>query len=95
MPDGSQWDVPAELIARHAAKYHCDKQTDGRGGEEYCKVFADVLAEYLADDEKLIDWAENNMNWADVSHAAKLHRQPDETDYARGWVNGAKEVVLL
>jgi len=95
MPDGSHWDVPAELIARERARFFCDNHYKERGGEEYCREFDNWVAMTIDNDEILTEWASRNTDWADISDAAKLHRQPDETDYARGWVNGDKEVVLL
>jgi len=99
MPDESQWDVPAELIAKSRAAYYAKlraayyaKLDSKRGGGSYDAIYARELEYTLADPDKLEDWAANNMNWSDVSHAAV--RVPSKaTDYQEGWVNGEKEVV--
>ncbi|RAP23495.1 hypothetical protein C2W64_03111 [Brevibacillus laterosporus] len=58
MPDSSKWDVPAEIISKSRADYYCSVDADTDFDEEY---------EYtLSNEEELIDWAANNMNWEDV-----------------------------
>ncbi|MGF9909554.1 hypothetical protein [Brevibacillus porteri] len=85
MPDGTEWDVPAEIIAKSRAEYYCGVDADADFDEEY---------EYaLYDHEDLIDWAENNMNWEDVAKFAQPLGDRTKTDYQEGWVNGEKEVV--
>lgn len=84
MPDGSVWAVPAELVARDRADHY-----GGQAGEESWKA---EHAATLADHAALLDWAENNLNWADVAHAAILIR-PGSVDFQEGWVNGPKRVV--
>lgn len=85
MPDGSEWDVPAEIIAKSRADYYCSVDAETEFDEEY---------EYtLSDHEELIDWAENNMNWEDVEKFAQPLGARTKTDYQEGWVNGDKEVV--
>lgn len=84
MPDGSIWGVPAELVAQDRADYYGDKEGEESRKEEYANT--------LADDSELLDWAENNMNWNDVAHAAILIC-PGSVDFQEGWVNGHKRVV--
>lgn len=77
MPDGSKWDVPAQIIAESCAKH-----------------YDSTVRENPMGDEALIDWAENNMNWAEVSErAVRLELPRVKPDYQDGWVNGEKEVV--
>lgn len=84
MPDGSIWAVPAEIVARHRADYYAKEEGEGYRNEEYASI--------LANHERLLDWAENNMNWKDVSKDA-FRVSPGQVDYQEGWVNGAKKVV--
>lgn len=86
MPDGSKWDVPAQIIAEnYAAEYGDDPGTES---------YATELANCLKDDSELKDWAANNMNWADVEASAVRYSGPTEKpDYQEGWVNGNKEMV--
>jgi hypothetical protein len=87
MPDGSQWDIPAEIVADDRAKYYAKIDTDTTYKEEY---------EYtLSDDSEIFDWAANNMNWDDVKdHAVKVSEyHMTAADFQEGWVNGEKEII--
>lgn len=84
MPDTSIWGVPAELVAKDRADFYTKTEGEESGKTEYAFT--------LDDNEALIDWSENNMNWSDVSHAAILIR-PGRVDYQEGWVNGPKRIV--
>lgn len=85
MPDGSEWDVPARLIADDYATYYAKADT--------AMSFDDHRADAMGDDEQLIDWAENNMNWSDVAaHAVRFFGE-QFPDYHDGWINGVKEIV--
>ena len=86
MPDGSKWDVPAEVIAKNRADYYEDKEP-GLYDSEY--EFT------MENDDELADWAANNMNWEDVeSDAVKYCGGDNVDDFQEGWVNGEKKVVL-
>ncbi|MBG9944674.1 hypothetical protein ABE237_00735 [Brevibacillus formosus] len=85
MPDGSKWDVPADLIAKNRAEYYSKRSSD--------TIYEEEVEFALSDNYELFDWAENNMNWKDVRQFAVEVKAPDEPDYQEGWVNGDKEVV--
>lgn len=86
MPDGSEWDVPARIIALDYANYY--EKTDDE------MTFSEHLAHVLAHDDEIEDWASNNMDWLDVvDHAVKVDEPPPGVDYKDGWVNGDKKVV--
>jgi hypothetical protein len=79
MPDGSEWAIDAELVAESRARYYAN---DG------------ALASTAVDNDDLIDWAQNNMNWEDVMTSAVMVVTPDShVDYQEGWVNGEMRVV--
>lgn len=84
MPDNSVWGVPAELVAKDRGDYYAAKEGEDSGKAEY--------AISLEDDDELLDWAANNMNWNDVVHSAIMIR-PGKVDYQEGWVNGKKRVA--
>jgi hypothetical protein len=89
MPDGSKWDVPVDVIARHRAEYYKDEFDNDI--EKSLKE--DTLPLFESDEYEIEDWAANNMNWDEVAtHAVRINK-PDEPDYQEGWVNGEKEVV--
>jgi len=86
MPDGSEWDVPAKDIARDYASQFEDSESQDRYGQIQMEAI-------LRDDDALIDWAENNMNWEDVQEVAVQVKGPEDVEYQEGWVNGDKEVI--
>jgi hypothetical protein len=92
MPDGSEWDVPAGLVADNRAAHYAHNDTSDTGGEPYATIYKLELEHTLNNHDELVDWAENNMNWSDVSHAATMCK-PGPVDYQEGWVNGAKTIV--
>lgn len=85
MPDGSEFIVPAEIVARRYAIRYSDNR------EEYETELKFMMSEH----KTLIDWCENNLNWDDVERHAVLHKQADAVDYQDGWCNGEKEVIEL
>jgi hypothetical protein len=83
MSDGSLWDIPIDFIANNMANYY-SRNNPNKFDEEYQKA--------IDDNSKLIEHAENNMNWSDVSRIAKLHKT-GSIDYQDGWVNGKKQII--
>jgi hypothetical protein len=88
MPDGSQWDVPVEIIANNRAKAYAEEFH----GDVQSSLDEDTLPLFESDPYEVEDWAANQMNWTDVSAHAQCHK-PSEVDWQEGWVNGEKEVV--
>jgi len=87
MPDGSKWDVPADIIAENRAKYYEEKE----GSDAYCEEFKIAMEE--KEGLEIIDWAAGNMNWDDVKHLAMRVEDAAECDFQEGWVNGEKEIT--
>ena len=62
-PSGEVWSIDATEIANNKANYYADK-------EKTCKERNDVYSvEYLntiKNEDELIDWMFNNMNWNDI-----------------------------
>lgn len=86
MDDGSWWEVPAKFIALKAA----DSQTSPNTSiEEY----SNTVNEFLNNEEKILDWAEENMTWDDVLPLARLVRPPRTSKYSRNWKNGMKMLI--
>lgn len=86
MPDGSEWEVPASIIAKHRASYYGETE----GPEGYRKEYEHAMKS----NDELLDWAPNNMDWKDVSEHAKqvLPPNPPEVDFQEAWLNGPKEI---
>ena len=96
MVDGAKWDVPVVIIALDRARSYRDEfatndanENDGEGGA----FIEDTVPLFLASDFEIIDWAANNMNWADVAQHATQVNPPEPFDFDEGWVNGPKEVI--
>lgn len=85
MPDSSVWAVSVQLIATNRAEYYAKEF----GGDVHRSLAEDTMPLFRADDFEIEDWAANNMNWSDVSHAARCVTAGD-VDYDDGWANGEK-----
>lgn len=83
MRDGSTWEIPAVVIAEHRARYYADKGDD----------FDEERAFALSSDHELLDWASNNMDWADVQEHAEQLKPCDPIDHDEAWVNARKVVI--
>ena len=94
MDDGSQWDIPAKIIAENRAKYYAEHDTGKTSGEEFDRVFKEEVENLLngEDDYDIQDWAVNNMNWSDVKDVA-VKVSTKEIDFQESWLNGEKEVI--
>jgi len=90
MPDGSKWDVPADAVARNRAKHYADTKTHGASWQAR---FDDEYAYTMDEDDELVDWAKNNMNWSDVEVVAVRSAVPADVDFEEGWANGEMKVV--
>jgi hypothetical protein len=85
MNNGTWWEVPARAIADHRANF-CNAKELG--------VYTQIISETLSDEEVLIDWAEENMMWHEISDLARpIHKSKDGTDFDDGWKNGMKQLI--
>ena len=83
MPDYSIWKVDARLIADDRAGYYSEFKR-----EDYDTIYDETME----DNDVLIDWAENNMEWSSVSNVAIKVRDA-RMDYDDGWHNGYKRII--
>jgi len=94
MPDGSIYDIPAEVIADHRANYF-----ENNSAEKLAYHSSSVqprlrLAEKefaLNNDEVLIDWATNKMDWKDIEKYA-LKVEPNN-NYEEEWKSVDKQII--
>lgn len=77
------WTIPAHIVCGNRASYY-SKEGPGVKEEEF--TFC------MENDDEIIDWAKNNMNWEDVSHEARLVEDVEE-DMNREWGAGDMEVI--
>ena len=89
MEDGSEWDVPVDIIARDRAEHYADEFD----GDVERSLAEDTLPLFAEEPYEVQDWASNNMNWDDVAHRAVCYRKAPPPDFQEGWVNGEKRVV--
>jgi hypothetical protein len=89
MPDGSEWGVPIEVIARDRAAHYAHEYD----GDVERSLQEDTYPLFLSDHYEIHDWAANNMNWEDVEPHSKRLTFAD-TDYQEGWCNGRHRVQL-
>lgn len=87
MNDGSEWGVPAQIIAKNKADYYADGD-DNVWNEEY-----NAMMEWFdTNDFEFADWAKNNMDWDDVkADAILLEKSSLPADYQERWMNGGYE----
>ena len=90
MPDGSIWDVPADIIASNRAALLARANSDG-DESLYREIFREEFDSMYSDDAELVGWAQN-MSWGDVEHAAD-RIDVGNMDYDAGWKNGIMTVI--
>lgn len=93
MSNGSKWDVPFLIIASYRAKYYARKDSGKTSGEEYERIYQAEMKIGMEEEEMMVDWAENNMDWSDVKEYSSKFSDA-EPDFQDGWVNGEKEVIM-
>lgn len=87
MPDGSEYAVPVELIARDRAERYKDEFNDDVAES----LREDTLPLFESDSYEIHDWAANSMNWSEVKDHAVCVKKAD-IDFQDGWVNGEWKV---
>lgn len=82
--DGSEWEVDPHFIATDYAGWLVGVT------EEY--TYEENLIYIYGDHDKMIDWAQNNINWADAKQHARQVKPPRRVDYENMWTNSKMEV---
>ena len=89
MPDGSKWGVPVMMIAENRATRYASEF----GGSIERSLAEDTIPLFEASDYEIIDWAGNNMNWADFDgHQYKIAEAP-KPDFQEAWMSGPKDLL--
>ena len=71
MRDGSQWQVPLNVVARNRAAYYAHEFDDSIDRS----LAEDTIPLFVNCPEDACDWALNNMNWVDLQ-ATKIKDAP-------------------
>lgn len=80
--DGSEWTLMARPMAEKRADYYaCEVDGHEKGSKEW----EQEVRHGLEDEDDLVDWVVNNMNWKDVRHYASRTKAPDVLDYDKAW----------
>ena len=83
--------IDGDIIARARADYYA---TEVDGHPHGCPEWGQEYEYSLSDDQELLDWLQNNMNWADIAeHATKVERVHARPDYEEMWGNADVEVL--
>lgn len=83
MSDGT-WSIPAKVVADNMAKYYSRDNPEG-----YDEEYEFMLS---SDDDEIIEWAVNNMNWEDVKGSAAHVSDRPPPDYEAEWMDCPKYV---
>lgn len=91
--DGRIFHVRASVIAEDRARYLANN--DNPGGESSTNWLQTFEAEFdyaLADNAELLDWANNNMDWAELETAA-VEVRPKMINRDAEWPNAEKRIL--
>lgn len=88
MPNGSEWAIPLEVIARNRAEHYADEFD----GDVRRSLDEDTMPLFESSPYDVADWASGNMDWEDVAAVAFEHSPAPPVDFQEGWVNGEKRV---
>lgn len=79
--DGSIYEVPTSIIAQDRAEYYFENNKDEFATIE--DAMTDTTELFASDEYEITDWAQNNMNWAEVvPHARMIGYEPPAKDWA-------------
>jgi hypothetical protein len=92
MPDGSMWELSASIVADNRANYHLDNSPEPDIDAEF-NTYDRIFFETISDEDLLIDWAEGNMTWDEISEFAVKVEDSYDMDYHEGWATGMKLLV--
>ncbi len=92
--DGRVFRVRASIIAEDRARYLANN--DNPGGSSSTNWLQTFEAEFdyaIDDNAELLDWANNNMDWAQLETAAVEVQAKKVIDQNAEWSNAKKQVI--
>lgn len=89
MPNGVKYDIPVSVIAHHRANYYLDFFD----GSMFESLENNTLPLFEKHEYKIIEWANNNMDWLDVAGYAERVEEK-EINFQQGWLNGEKTIMV-
>lgn len=97
--NGETYEIPALKIGNNRGKYFADKQFGHQDITEapdpqWTNIYRAERDIAIKDNEQLIDWAENNMNWEDIeSDAVLIPVDNSDLDKHAEWLKNEKTIV--
>jgi len=94
MPDGTMYDIPAEVIAEHRAGYFENNSAEKltyHASSVKPRLYHAEKEFALNNDDILIEWAETKMEWKDIEPYAKKVKK--EGGYEKEWRTAEKKVI--
>ena len=94
MSDGSIYDIPAEIIAKHRADHYEDSSAEKlpyHSSSVQPRIHKAEMEYAMARDEVLINWATKEMTWKDVE---KFAVKVNLNNYEEEWESAEKEVIM-
>lgn len=70
--NGDRFEVEGDFVAHARAEYYARKDCKRNAQLKYEEVFKAEFEYARGDDGELLDWINNNMNWIDIAHVARL-----------------------
>ncbi|MHA1167244.1 MAG: hypothetical protein ACTSRU_05440 [Candidatus Hodarchaeales archaeon] len=89
MPDGSIWGVPVKEVLMNRTLHYSEREEFEEDSEEW-------IEEMKISDDEILEWAEGNMDWDDVSDKAIKIKDPPALTLRmmrEGWMNGEKRIT--
>lgn len=93
MSDGSIYDIPAEVIAEHRANYYENNSAEKLAyhSSSIQPRLRKAEKEFALDnDEVLVDWATNKMDW---KYVEKFAVKVDLNNYEEEWKSAEKQII--
>ena len=81
--NGEVYEVPASSIAEARTDYYMKVDGYERLSEDWKKEFQYVMN----NENELLDWVQNNMDWSDLKGAARKVEPKDSFDYDEEFFN--------
>lgn len=91
--DGSKYGIPLDAIASNRSKYYAIRDNPGKPAydKDFSKTEDEEYRLTMTDEDTVIDWAKNNMDWKQVEYRAKpIGHTP--INHSEEWCNCEMEV---
>lgn len=89
--DGTDWRIPASIIARSRAHYYAARDLE-KDGIDYDETYNSEFSFTLGNDFELLDWAAGNMDWSDIAEYAERLSGMEPSNKEAEWSNAQKEI---